>query len=61
MIPYKHGFGHFWPSQGVGNEQQFIRIFKLRIKDTQFQKWVEHIIIIIIIIIIINNNNNNYF
>ena len=37
---FSYGFGYAWLSQGVGNENNFIRFFfKTRIKDSYRQLW----------------------
>ena len=36
---YVTGFGHDWFAQGVANEQEFLRHFKLRMKDIYLQDW----------------------
>ncbi len=36
---FTNGFGHAWINQGVGNELNFINMFKQRIKDCCFQNW----------------------
>ena len=36
---FSYGFGYAWISQGVGNESNFISLFKTRIKDSYLQLW----------------------
>ena len=33
------GFNHVWLNQGVGNKNQFLNLFKQRLKDNFIQKW----------------------
>ena len=35
----KQGFGYVWLTQGVGDEQHFIRIFRQRLTEINFQDW----------------------
>ena len=39
----KHGFGEVWFSQGVGNMNVFIKLFRQRLIDCRWQEWNEHI------------------
>ena len=36
---FTYGFGYVWIAQGVGNESNFIQLFKTRIKDYFLQRW----------------------
>ena len=36
---FTYGFGYVWIAQGVGNETNFIQLFKTRIKDCYLQIW----------------------
>ena len=38
-ILYSAGFGLVWEEQGVGNEREFLNIFKKRLIDMFRQKW----------------------
>ena len=38
-ILLSYGFGHVWYDQGVGNEKQFMVIFKQRVQDVTQQNW----------------------
>ena len=39
FLLYRYGFGHVWQNQGVGNINQFLSIFKARLKDCYQQEW----------------------
>lgn len=43
MCLYMNGFGYAWENQGVGNVHLFMRLFKTRLIDTQWQSCFEHI------------------
>ena len=36
---FTYGFGYVWIAQEVGNESNFIQLFKTRIKDCFLQRW----------------------
>ena len=36
---YTYGFGFAFLNQGVGNEKQFMSLFKQRVKDNHLQEW----------------------
>ena len=38
-ILYSAGFGLVWEEQGIGNEREFLNIFKKRLIDMLRQKW----------------------
>ena len=40
LLLHETGFGYVWLTQGVGDEQRFIRIFRQRLTDINFQEWV---------------------
>ena len=40
---FEYGFGYVWLSQGVGNTNEFIKVFRQRLIDCRWQKWNDHI------------------
>eukprot|EP00745_Piridium_sociabile_P040693 TRINITY_DN7891_c0_g1_i1.p1 TRINITY_DN7891_c0_g1~~TRINITY_DN7891_c0_g1_i1.p1 ORF type:complete len:208 (+),score=5.68 TRINITY_DN7891_c0_g1_i1:260-883(+) len=40
---FEYGYGHVWLNQGVANVQMFIREFRQRIIDCNWQNWQHHI------------------
>ena len=40
---FENGFGDVWLNQGVGNVSLFIKIFRQRLTDCNWQRWHEHI------------------
>ena len=40
LLLHETGFGYVWLTQGVGDEQRFIRIFRQRLTDINFLDWV---------------------
>ena len=40
LLLHETGFGYVWLTQGVGDELHFIRIFRQRLTDINFQEWV---------------------
>ena len=40
LLLHETGFGYVWLTQGVGDEQHFIRIFRQRLTEINFQDWV---------------------
>ena len=40
LLLHETGFGCVWLTQGVGDEQYFIQIFRQRLTDINFQEWV---------------------
>ena len=40
LLLHETGFGCVWLTQGVGDEQHFIQIFRQRLTDINFQEWV---------------------
>ena len=43
QLLYRFGFGIVWLSQGVGDPELFLNIFKQRLKDCMQQNWIESI------------------
>ena len=39
MLLYTNGFGHVWLSQGVGNKEAFLKVFKQQMSDCAKQNW----------------------
>ena len=39
----ENGFGYAWMSQGVGDENMFVRVFRQRLIDCRWQEWKSHI------------------
>ena len=39
----RYGFNHVWAQQGVGNEELFLNIFKLRVSENCRSEWVNNI------------------
>ena len=39
LLLHETGFGYVWLTQGVGDEQHFIRIFRQRLTEIHFQEW----------------------
>ena len=40
---FENGFGEVWLNQGVGNIYRFIKVFRQRLIDCNWQKWNDHI------------------
>ena len=40
---FEHGFGYAWIAQEIGDIDFFLKLFKRRLKDISFQKWLSKV------------------